>query len=113
MRFLYKNDTHRCLVKEMIPDFCPDCLKQLKYKYEYRYQDYINYYNNHFKHKNRFCIMHSKTLQDICRKRKIKEKKKLLKKEKEKEEFKKNIPLYLIGTVTFGFVFYIQLKDFF
>ena len=62
----YKNITHRCLIRESIPDFCPYCLKQLRREAELHDADICWVRNNHFKHKERFCIMNSKSLQHIC-----------------------------------------------
>ena len=108
----YKNSTHRCLIRESIPDFCPYCLKQLRYEAEH--DDICWVRNNHFKHKERFCIMHSKSLQNVCRKRKVKTKKQELKKikhiaKKEEIEWDNNCTLaiiYLLGAFTIAFGLY-------
>jgi hypothetical protein len=136
---IYKNNTHRCLVKELIPEFCPDCSKRLIGNMKYNDSEWVYIHWLHFKHKERYCITHSKTLQDICRNRKKKAantkkelnektdeklallhrkivKKERLKDDKKKRNFNNSATLtiiYLMGSLTLSLGVYSKLKSFF
>ena len=105
-----KNNTHRCLVKELIPEFCPDCSKRLIV--HMKNSEWVCIHWLHFKYKDRFCITHSKTLRDICRNRK-KKAANTVEKVKDKNERDCNNKttltiLYLMGAIAVSIVSYVK-----
>ena len=95
---IYKNNTHRCLIRENIPEFCPDCSKHLIIK-NFNFTGNTYFYYNHFKKKTQVCIAHSKALRNKCVKMKIKQK-------NERDFNESALIIYLMGVLTFSFGVY-------